>query len=45
MEEIEVKREMFYCYPYIYFEDKRFVEIFIGTDIDFPEELIMSTED
>lgn len=34
--EREFKRgEMFYCYPYICFMDKRFVEVFKGTDIDY----------
>lgn len=27
--------EMFCCYPYICFMDKRFVDVFIGTDIDY----------
>lgn len=29
------KGEMFYGYPYLCFMDKRFVEVFVGTDIDY----------
>lgn len=27
--------EQFYCYPYLHFVDRKFVEVFYNTDIDY----------